>query len=119
MQTTYINTTTTSTTPATVLNSDGRSIVIRKIVIGNPVNSGNITVFSENNALSNNTTQILSKISLPGTVNTLVPVVIDFRTASGAGGGSTEDDGLFCQTGGSIAIDQTMQVSVLWDYAEG
>lgn len=119
MQTTYVNATTTSTTPATVINSDARAIVIRKILVGNPVNSGNITVFNENNALSNNTTQIVFKNTYTGSVSESSQRVFDFRSGSGAGGGSTEDDGLFCQSGGSIAIDQTMQVTVLWDYAQG
>lgn len=121
MQVTYFNTTTTGTTPAPQLNSDGRAIVIRKILVGNPVTGGNLTVFTENNALSNNTTQIGMKITYPTFSTTNVndgPDLYDFRAASSEGG-STETDGLFCPAGGSIVIDQTMQVSVFWDYAQG
>lgn len=121
MQTTYINATTTGTTPATVLNTDGRAIVIRKIFVGNPVSSGNITLFLENNALSNNTTNIAAKITYPSFSTTNIdsgPAIYDFRTVTNPGG-STEEDGIFCQTGGSVAIDQTMQVTVFWDYAQG
>ena len=121
MQFTYFNTTTSGTTPAPVINSDGRAIVIRKVLVGNPVSSGNLTIFSENNALSNNTTQIAAKITYPSFSTTNIndgPDVYDFRTISNTGG-SVEDDGLFCQTGGSIVIDQTMQVTVFWDYAQG
>lgn len=119
MQITYLNTTTTGTTPASVINSDGRAIVIRKMFVGNPVVSGNITIFNENNALSNNTTQIVFKNTYPASFATFPPKLDwDFRTITGMGG-STEDDGIFCATGGSIAIDQTMQLTVFWDYAQG
>lgn len=121
MQTTYVNTTTSGTTPATVLNTDGRAIVIRKLIVGNPVSGGNIVLFNENNALSNNTTQIAVKLTYPSFSTTNIndgPDVYDFRT-NAAQGGSVEADGIFCQTGGSLAIDQTMQVTVFWDYAQG
>lgn len=118
MQFTYVNTTTTGTTPATVLNATS-PIVIRKILVGNPVVSGNITVFNEGNALSNNTTQIAYKKTFPASFSNIQPETqIDFRSTSSQGG-STADDGIFCQAGASIAIDQTMQVTVMWDVAQG
>lgn len=118
MQSTYVNTTTTSTTPATVIQASG-PVTIRKILIGNPLTNGNITVFLEGNALSNNTTNIGYKKTYASSFSSIQPeTVIDFRAASSQGG-STSDDGLFCQTGASIAIDQTMQVTVMWDVAEG
>lgn len=120
MQATYVNTTTTSTTPATVISASG-PVVIRKIIVGNPVTAGNITLFNEGNALSNNTTQIAYKHTFPSfsatNTNGVTPIVVDFRSASQQGGSVTED-GIFCQSGASIAIDQTMQVTVLWDIAE-
>lgn len=118
MQFTFVNTATTGTTPATVINASS-PIVIRKILVGNPVTSGNITVFTEGNALSNNTTQIGYKKTFPASFTNIQPETqIDFRGSSSQGG-SISDDGLFCQVGASIAIDQTMQVTVLWDVAEG
>lgn len=121
IQTTYVNTTTTSTTPATVISSSG-PVVVRKIIVGNPVSGGNVTLFSEGNALSNNTTQIAYKHTFPTfsatNTNGTTPVVVDFR-GSASQGGSVADDGIFCQSGASIAIDQTMQVTVLWDIAQG
>ena len=117
IQALYINTTTTSTTPATVIAASG-PVVIRKIFVGNPVNSGNITLFSEGNALSNNTTQIAFKKTYGGTVSESSANVFDFRSSSSQGG-SIGDDGIFCQNGASIAIDQAMQVTVMWDVAEG
>lgn len=124
MQTTYFNTTTSGTTPAPVIgdSSGTRPVVIRKIIIGNPISSGNLTIFNIGNALSNNTTQIAAKITYPAFSTTNLndgPDVYDFRASSGSGGGSVESDGLICSTGGCIVIDQTMQVTVFWDYAEG
>lgn len=120
MQTTYVNATTTGTTPATVISSTG-PVVIRKILVGNPVTAGNIVLFNIGNALSNNTTQIATKITFPSFSTTNInsgPTMYDFRAVA-ATGGSTEDDGIFCQSGASIAIDQTMQVTVFWDVAQG
>jgi hypothetical protein len=121
MQSTYFNATTSSTTPAPVISATS-PVVIRKIVVGNPVSGGNITVFPIGNALSNNTTNIAMKITFPTfsttNINNTVPVNIDLRS-SASQGGTVEDDGLFCQAGASIVIDQTMQVTVFWDVAEG
>lgn len=121
MQATYFNTTTSSTTPAPTINSGNGPVVIRKIIVGNPVTAGNLTVFNIGNALSNNTTQIAAKITYPSFSTTNInsgPVTYDFRS-SASQGGSISDDGLFCQQGASIVIDQTMQVTVFWDIAEG
>ena len=122
MQITYLNTTTSGTTPASQVNTDGRAIVIRKLIVGNPVSTGNITIHNNNVALSNDTTTINFKLTLPtfSTTNpNVVPLVVDFRAGAMAGGGSAEADGLECSQGSSIVLDQTMQVLVLWDYAEG
>ena len=118
MQSTYFNLVTSSTTPAPVINASS-PVTIRKIIVGNPVASGNITLFPIGNALSNNTTNIAYKKTYPASFTSIQPeTVIDFRAASSQGG-STSDDGLFCQAGASIVIDQTMQVTVMWDVAEG
>lgn len=121
MQSTYFNTATSGTTPAPQINTDSRPIVIRKILVGNPVTAGNITIFNIGNALSNNTTQIAAKVTYPSFSTTNIndgPDFYDFRTSSSQGG-SIGDDGLFCASGGCIVIDQAMQVTVFWDYAEG
>ena len=118
MNFTYINPTTASTTPASVVNADGRAIVIRKILIGAPVASGNITVFYTNNALANNTTSIAYKKTFQSSFSSIQPeTAIDFR-ASATNGGAVEEDGLPCSQGASICIDQAMQLCVLWDYAQ-
>ncbi len=118
MTTSYLNTTTSGTTPASVVNADGRAIVIRKILVGNPVTAGNITIHNTNNALANDTTTIAAKITFPtfSTTNTNGSIpLLDFRTNSTGG---VEEDGLFCANGSSIVLDQTMQVTVFWDYAQ-
>jgi len=121
MQTTYFNTVTSGTTPAPQLNTDGRAIVVRKILIGNPTSGGTVTLFNIGNALSNNTTQIAVNITYPSFSTTNIndgPDMYDFR-AQNSGSGSTEEDGVPCSSGGSVAISGTMQVTVFWDYAEG
>jgi hypothetical protein len=122
LQYTYINTTSSSTTPAQQINTDGRAIVVRKIIVGNPVSTGNITIHNNNVALSNDTTTINFKNTFPTFSTSALaqfPTVIDFRAGAMAGGGSAEADGLECSQGGSLVIDQTMQLTVLWDYAQG
>ena len=117
----YFNSTTSGTTPASVINTDGRSIVIRKILVGNPVSSGNLTIHNTNNALAQDTTTIAMKLTYPAFSTTNVndgPDTYDFRCANG-GSGSTEADGLVLGMGGSLVMDQTMQVTVFWDYTEG
>ena len=117
----YFNSTTSGTTPASVINTDGRSIVIRKILVGNPVSSGNLTIHYTNNALAQDTTTIAAKITYPAFSTTNVndgPDTYDFRCAN-SGSGSTEADGLVLGMGGSLVMDQTMQVTVFWDYTEG
>jgi hypothetical protein len=121
MQVTYLNTVTSSTTPASVVNPDGRAIVIRKLVIGNPV-AGNIIIHNTNNALSNDTTTVVAYLTFAApaaATPTTAGQTIDFRAASGVGGGSVESDGLPCSLGSSIVLSAAMQVTVFWDYAEG
>lgn len=124
MQAFYTNTSTalTGANTAQNINTDSRSIVVRKIIVGNPVSGGNIVLFNAPSQVANATTTIAYKHTFPtfSTTNTngVTPVVVDFRAAS-TGAGSAEEDGIICANGGAIATDQTMQVTVLWDYAEG
>lgn len=121
MQSTYFNTATSGTTPAVAINAANPTapIVVRKIIIGNPTGSATLVLFNIGNALSNNTTQIAYNKTFPATLSNVPETVIDFRASSQAGGGSAEEDGLFCQTGGSLAISTGLQVTVLWDSPEG
>jgi hypothetical protein len=118
MQYTYLNTVTSSTTPASVVST--ASIVLRKLLIGNPVSGGSITIHYTGNALANDTTTIAWKMTLPAFSSTYpssTPMVVDFRAASGSGGAISED-GLSMASGCSIVLDQTMQVLALWDLAQ-
>lgn len=121
MMYTYFNTTTSGTTPASVIGDGVRSIVVRKIIVGNPL-AGTLTLFNIGNALANNTTQIAFLLTFPTfsttNVNSQFPVQIDLRSNEAAGG-SVGEDGLVFQSGGCISISAAMQVTVLWDYAEG
>jgi hypothetical protein len=114
----YLNTTTSGTTPASQLNTDGRAIVLKKLIIGNPVTAGNLTVHYTNVALANDTTTIAFKMTLPTfsttNVNNTQPIVIDFTTGLNAGVG---ENGLSLSNGGSVVLDQAMQVTALFDYA--
>ena len=124
MQVSYFNSITSGTTPAPTIGdaSQSRSIVIRKILIGNPASGGILTLFNIGNALSNNTTQIIAQITYPSFSTSAIndgPNVYDFRASSDSGGGSVEEDGIPCATGASIVLSAAMQVTVFWDYAEG
>ena len=67
--------------------------------------------------MANDTTTIAFKLTLPTfsttNVNSVQPLVIDFCVLGNAG---TAEDGLALGNGGSIVLDQTMQVTALWDY---
>lgn len=77
-----------------------------------------MTVHFTNVALSNDTTTIAAKITLPTfsttNVNPSQPIVVDFTTGLNAG---IAENGLALSNGGSVVLDQTMQVTALWDYA--
>src|SRR5579859_6840891 len=111
MQVFYTNTQTSIASTATAQSISSVPVVIRKIIVGNPVNSGNVILFNESNAVANNTTNIVFKKVYGGTVAETSANTFDFRAASGSGGGSVEEDGIFCPGGASIVTDQTMAVT--------
>lgn len=78
-----------------------------KLLIGLPVNAGNVFIYSISNPVNGATTNIAAKITLPtfSTTNTNPGLyVVDFGT-----------EGLSLGQGGNVIIDQTMNVTVLWD----
>lgn len=99
-----------TTTNGTALGAAGQDIRIYRLVIGAPVASGNIYLYNITNPVNGATTNIAAKITLPATLPTTGAVtsgnVIDF--------GPT---GLPVTDGGNIIMDQTMQVSVIWNIA--
>lgn len=110
MQATYIAASNTATN-GTALGADTQSDVrLFKLIIGAPVASGNITVYTINNPVNGATTNIAAKLTLPATLPTTGSEV----------GGVVKDfgpKGLPLAQGGNIVIDQTMQVTAIWELA--
>ena len=111
MFTTYLNTANSSTGGA-ALDTTGKNVVIKRLIIGNPVTSANIWLYDENNVGNvTNTTGLKAKLTLPASFATgQLPFTIALDTSYGAG--------LLLAMGGSVAIDQAIQLTVVWDYAQ-
>lgn len=80
---------------------------VYKLIIGTPVNAGNIYLYNITNPLNGSTVNIATKITLPtfSTTNINPGVyVVDFGP-----------DGLPLPEGGNLLIDQTMNVTVMWE----
>lgn len=110
MFTTYMNTA-NSTTGGTALDTTGQDIEVFKIMVGNPVTSANIWFYNETNVGNvTNTTGLVGKLTLPGTFATgQLPFTMDMTDGEG--------HGMTLNMGGTVAIDQALQMTVLWDYA--
>lgn len=87
--------------------------VLRKIVVGKPVAGASITVFSINNALATNTTQIALKYTFP-TFSGGTPASDTITLTAGSGEGGSKRDGLLLNSG-SVATSSAMQVTFLYD----
>ena len=107
MITTYVSGA-NSTTGGVALGTSGQNIEVVKLVVGNPVTSANIWLYDETNVGNvTNTTGLKAKLTLPGTLATgQLPFTIDLTDADG--------HGLLLNSGGSVAIDQTLQLTVIW-----
>jgi len=94
----------------TAIGAAGQDIEVFKIVVGAPVSAGNISLYDNTNPGSaSNTTGLKAKFTFPGSLTGVVyPCVFNLTDENG--------NGLVLGDGGSIIIDQTMNVSVL--YAE-
>jgi|ERR1035437_5559334 hypothetical protein len=97
--------------PGMLAGNTEQDIRVYRLIIGTPVNSGNIWLYNIANPLNASTANIAMKITLPGTVSTAVPVVMDFGSPSQGGG-------LPLPEGGNLIIDQTMNVTVIWGIAD-
>lgn len=110
MNVTFQATSNTSTN-GTALSTDAqRDVVVYKLIVGLPVNAGNIWLYQITNPVNGATTNIGFKMTLPtfSTTNINPGVfVVDFGPA-----------GLPLGQGGNLLIDQTMNVTVLWDYLD-
>lgn len=107
----YFNTA-NSTTGGAALGTSGQNIEVTKLIIGNPVTSANIWLYDETNVGNvTNTTGLAAKLTLPGTLATgQLPFTIDLTDADG--------NGLPLASGGSVAIDQQIQLTVVWGPAQ-
>ncbi len=97
---------TNTATNGTALGADKQDIIVHQIVIGLPVNAGNIFLFNTRTAFSGQTDNLALKVTLPTYSTTNVNpgfYVMDFGR-----------EGLQLD-GGNLMIDQTMQVSVIWE----
>ncbi len=92
----------------TAFGADGDDVEIFKLIVGNPTTSANIYLFHEiNPGSSSNTTGLVFKHTAPGTLATgQLPYEIDLTDGSG--------HGLILNSGGSVIIDQSLQLTVLW-----
>lgn len=122
MKATYFNTSTSGTTPASVIDPQvqaDENRVIKKIIVGKPTAGATLTLFSSNNALSNNTTNVVFSYTYPGSFGAGTPASDQFDfSPNSLGQQSAGNDGLTLGGGGCMAISSAMQVTVLWDYAE-
>lgn len=97
-------------TNGTVIDAGGADVRVFKLIVGAPVSAGNIYLYNITNPLNGSTANIGSKITLPtfSTTNVNPGVyVLDFGPY-----------GLPLPQGGNIVIDQTMQITVVWGYAD-
>lgn len=107
MRVTFAPSTNTATNGVALSSNFDDDVRVFKLLIGTPVNAGNIFLYSINNPVNGATTNIAAKITLPTFSTTNVNpgfYVIDFGA-----------EGLPLGNGGALIIDQTMNVSVLWD----
>ena len=97
-----------NTTNGVSLGASGQDIKVIKIIIGQPIASGNITLFNKAVSVGSETTDTAFKYTLPSTLTASHQFpferVIDF------GEGLQLD-------GGNLNVDQAMQVTVLWKLA--
>lgn len=106
MRVTFAPSSNTSTNGVQLGNADD-DVRVFKLIVGTPVNSGNIWLYTITNPVSSATTNIAFKTTLPSSIPTTgasLTNVFDFGP-----------EGLPLVNGGNLIIDQTMNVTVIWD----
>lgn len=99
---------TTASTNGVTLASAGTDIRVYKVTVGTPVSAGNVVLYNSAVAVQGASTNIGFKSTLPTFSTTNInPGMYQFDFGS---------KGLPLD-GGNLQIDQTMNVSVIWDYA--
>ena len=109
MVSTFIASSNTATN-GQALGSADQDIRVMRILVGTPVSGGNIYVYNITNPVNGATTNIAAKVTLPTFSTTNInPGVynIDFGP-----------EGLPLNEGGNVIIDQTMNVSIVWELAD-
>lgn len=109
MQSTFAPSSNTSTN-GVALGAAGDDVRVFKLIIGTPVSAGSVWLYDITNPLNASTANIAFKMTLPtfSTTNINPGVyVLDFGPY-----------GLPCDQGGNLIIDQTMNVTVVWDNAD-
>jgi len=110
MKVTYIPSSNTSTN-GVALGNFGEDVRLFQLIIGAPVAAGNISVYSISNPVNGASTNLAAKITLPASLPTTGAItsgnVLDFGPY-----------GLPLAEGGNIIIDQTMQVTAVWELAD-
>lgn len=101
----------TLSTAGQPLGVPGTDVVIYKILIGVPVGSGNIVVKNKAVAMAfaTDTSDNVFKYTFPATLTSSKQYDYDTDIDFGIKGMQVD--------GGNVQIDQTMQVTVLWDFA--
>lgn len=110
MNVTYIPSSNTSTNGTALAADSEADIRLLQLLVGAPVSAGNITIYSISNPVNGAATNIAAKITLPTFSTTNINpglYKIDFGPL-----------GLPLAEGGNIIIDQTMQVSAVWELAD-
>lgn len=96
-----------STTNGVALGAVDEDVVVYKICVGTPVSSGNVRLFNISNPVGTADTNLAAKITFPS-----------FSTTN-VNNGYYEMDfgpkGLTLTSGGCLSIDQTMNVTVVWE----
>jgi hypothetical protein len=95
-------------TNGTAIGALAQDIAVYGLIVGAPVSAGNIILYNKTVAFSGDTSDIAAKITFPtfSTTNILLSAreqFIDFGP-----------QGLQLD-GGNLMIDQTMQVTVIWE----
>lgn len=121
MPVTFIKTS-NAATGGVALGAVNQDVFVKKIIIGSPVNSGNVGIYSITNPQpsfsANNDAQLAFKMTYTGSVSESSTKILDFTSNGQASGEqNSESQGLRCNSGGNVMIDQSMQVTVIWEYA--
>ncbi len=107
MRFTYASASNTATN-GIALGAAGEDVYVHGLIVGLPVASGNIILYNKAVAFSGDTSNIAAKITLPGTITyqNSYPVALQYNFKK-----PLQLDG------GNLMIDQTMQVTVIWELA--